>query len=148
MRAQKWRTGRWRSGNIAVVSTDSRTVGIRLRSRLLIWPSPVPRSHFTLPNRSTLCNFVCVHYYSIPELDSISRLIYTTQVLMEYQQVPRDQPEYHASWWSVRQTAIAFPAPHTVMQSSVQPEPMAQNNDYGMCITNLLCSGLASTPIG
>lgn len=50
---------------------------------------------------------------------------------MEYQQVPRLRPGDLDPWWSVRQTAIAFPAPNAIMQTSVQPDGMAHSNGYG-----------------
>lgn len=52
-------------------------------------------------------------------------------MLMEYQQVSRGQPGDLGTWWSVRQTAIAFPASNAIMQTSVQPDGMAQSNGYG-----------------
>ena len=50
---------------------------------------------------------------------------------MGYQQVPQVRPGDLHPWWSVRQTAIAFPAPHAIMQTSVQPDGMAHSNGYG-----------------
>ena len=57
----------------------------------------------------------------------LSTAVLDEQMLMEYQQVPRGRPGDLASWWSVRQTAIAFPAPNAIMQTSVHPG----SNDYG-----------------